>query len=427
MSQPSTSKLNDSRLDERPLTTSGPLESVNVQGGSSKERVPPLSACDRIIDISTEEDKSGFKSGKKKPTEGDHGIFPVLPKAELSLSDQESRTEESKPNENDGLWNNPELHHNEELYLLLSRSDDPVWDFLHHRIIWLEEKGNNITVMEAGELQELRVMDEGLRWGKHLGGELPGSIFLRYEFYQNTLDIRIRHLISCSWTVSKEVQNQDPVKFYLIWRSKKQSRETLWLGRWEQVPGTPVHEASIDGVIREWLLLEGDSKEIKAKAYDCCNKLLKLLRESKNVLYEPEIRYLEKLLRKFKLITLASAIAPLGLAANAACFFGSTAKHSPFAEGYYSYSGLVQGLLFSAAFLRSVTVTGSILASRRRAEHWSQYVLLGASFATGIISFSLRMADPGSDFRPAVVVLDILLDVTLALYCLTPYTLVYPE
>lgn len=37
MSQPSTSKLNDSRLDERPLTTSGPLESVNVQGGLRKK------------------------------------------------------------------------------------------------------------------------------------------------------------------------------------------------------------------------------------------------------------------------------------------------------------------------------------------------------------------------------------------------------
>lgn len=427
MSQPSTSELNDSRLDERALRKSGPSESVNVQGGSSKERVPPLSACDRIIDDPTEEDKPGFKRGKKKPTEGDHGTFPLVPKADLSLSNQESRIEESKPNENDGLWNNPELHHNEELYLLLSRSDDPVWDFLHHRIIWLEEKRNNITVMEAGELQELRVMDEGLRWGKHLGGELPGSIFLRYEFYQNTLDIRIRHLISRSWILRKELQNQDPVLFYLIWRSKKQSRETLWLGRWEQVPGTAVHEASIDGVIREWLLLEGDSKEIKAKAYDCCNKLLKLLRDSKNVLYEPEIRYLEKLLRKFKRRTLASAIAPLSLAINAACFFISTARHSPFAGSYYSNTALIQGLLFSAAFVRSVTITGSILASRRRAEHWSHYVLLGASFATGIASFILRMRDPGSEYRTAVAVLDILLDVTLALHCLTPYTLVHPE
>ncbi|PSK37066.1 hypothetical protein C7M61_003493 [Candidozyma pseudohaemuli] len=418
------SELNVSRLDERPLTLSGPSESVNVQGGSSKERVPPLSACDRIIVVPTKEDLLRFESGKTKPKRGDHGTFSRVPKADNFLSNQESRTEESKPNENDGLWNNPELHYNEELYLLLSRSDDPLWDFLHHRIIWLEEKGNNITVMEAGELQELRVMDDGLRWGKYLGGETPGSIFLRYEFYRNTLDIRIRHLISRSWIEDKEVQNQDPVLFYLIWRSKKQSRETLWLDRWEVDPRMTVHEASIDGVIRNLLPLEGDSNRYD-KACDCCNKLLTLLRESGNVLYEPEIRYLEKLLGKVKPKSWWNLASPISLACVAASFFGSMTKLSPRSGGYYS--SLVQGLLFTAASLITAAETSSILASRRRAEHWSQHVLLGVSVSAGLISCSLRMWDESDNYQPVVVVLDLLLGFVLGLYLMKPYTLVDPE
>ncbi|PVH14891.1 uncharacterized protein CXQ87_005167 [Candidozyma duobushaemuli] len=319
-----TSELEDSRSDEPHSSISGPLESVNVQGGSSKERVPPSSACDRNSANPTEEDMLGFESGKNKPTGGDHGTFPGVPKADNSLSNQESSTEASKSNENDTARNNPKSPYDEEMYLQILRSDDPVWDFLHHRAIRLEEKGDDMTDMEVSELDFLRGIDNDLRWGRFLGGENPGQIFLRSQFYRDILDTRIRHLINVSWSEDEVLQKLDPVQFYLIWRSKKQSREKLWAEHWGVDPETTVHVADLDDVIRN-LPQRETARVLKRndRAHDCCNKLLTRLLESDEILYEPEIRYLERLLEKSKPSRLWSILPPAALAINAAGFFGS--------------------------------------------------------------------------------------------------------
>ncbi|PSK38933.1 hypothetical protein C7M61_002239 [Candidozyma pseudohaemuli] len=238
-------------------------------------------------------------------------------------------------NENDLAINNPQPY-DEEIYLFILQSDDPVWDYLYCRIRRLEEKRGNMTAMEVSELHFLRNMDADLRWGRFLGGEIPGRIFLRSQFYRDILDPRISALISRSWSEDEVLQHDDPVKFYLIWRSKKQLREERWAEHWDLDPNAIVQIPELDEIIRNLPVLE-TSRSLKknTKAYQCCNQLLTNLRESDEVLYEPEIRYLKKLLGKFEPSRLWSLIPPIALAGNAICFFVSIAENKPVAEGHF--------------------------------------------------------------------------------------------
>lgn len=269
------------------------------------------------------------------PIGGNNGTLPLVPTTDNSLPNQETSNEGRNTNENDLAINNPQPY-DEEIYLFILQSDDPVWDYLYCRIRRLEEKRGNMTAMEVSELHFLRNMDADLRWGRFLGGEIPGRIFLRSQFYRDILDPRISALISRSWSEDEVLQHDDPVKFYLIWRSKKQLREERWAEHWDLDPNAIVQIPELDEIIRNLPVLE-TSRSLKknTKAYQCCNQLLTNLRESDEVLYEPEIRYLKKLLGKFEPSRLWSLIPPIALAGNAICFFVSIAENKPVAEGHF--------------------------------------------------------------------------------------------
>lgn len=323
-----------------------------------------------------------------------NGTLPLVPTTDNSLPNQETSNEGRNTNENDLAINNPQPY-DEEIYLFILQSDDPVWDYLYCRIRRLEEKRGNMTAMEVSELHFLRNMDADLRWGRFLGGEIPGRIFLRSQFYRDILDPRITALISRSWSEDEVLQHDDPVKFYLIWRSKKQLREERWAEHWDLDPNAIVQIPELDEIIRN-LPDHETSRFLKknTKAYQCCSQLLTNLRESDEVLYEPEIRYLKKLLGKFEFSRLWSLLPPIALAGNAICFFVSIAENKPVAEGHFCQSNSTTSSTLATLFLAGSTIllcrSIDIISGRQRAEHWSQYALLGLASTAGYISFGLR-------------------------------------
>lgn len=414
MSQHSRSEHEGSRLIVPHLSISEPSDGEIVQGHPSEEGASLLSTRGRYGAKQTRQRNLGLNTPRIKPAGGGNDTLFRATTADNSLSTQVWSTEGSNPNELEIPRNNPKLPYDEEIYSRILHSNDPIWDFLHLRIRTLEKKGDDMTDMEVSELDYLRGMDNDLRWGRFLGYENAGRVFLRSQFYRDTLDTRISQLINKAWTEDEALQTDDPVKFYLIWRSKKQLRETLWAEDWGVNRETTVHVADLDDVIRN-LPQRETSRVLKRNelAHDCCNKLLTGLLKSKEKLYEPEIRHLEKLLNKFKRSRMWNLVAPVRLTANAACFFGSMKEFKPLAAGYYSLSGLLLGPLFLAGSAVTATRARSILSGRRSAEHWSQYVLLSVSSASGFTSFILRMRSGSDACQYVAVGFDVLLQVAL--------------